>query len=477
MRPVGAIPPTWDRSHTGQKRFACLCEDVTEKDLADAIAEGFDHIETLKRYSTVTMGPCQGKMCHFNSIGICAAYTGRSYPDTGRTTARPPAQPVPLGVLAGPPHEPIRRTPLHHLHVKAGATWMDMGAWKRPALYSSVDAEARMVHQGVGLIDVSTLGKLDVKGADAATFLDWIHANRISTLPIGRTRYRLMLDDAGVILDDGTVARLGEQHFYVTTGTGTLEQVEQWLDWWLADGGRCVHVTDVTSAYGAINVAGPGSRKLLAKITRGDLANEAAPYLAAVQTEVAGVPSLLLRIGFLGELGYEVHFPAEYGAYLWEALLAEGREFGAAPFGVEAQRVMRLEKSHLIPGHDTDAVSNPFETDLAWSVKLEKPDFVGRAALAAIQKRAPRHQLVGFRMTDTVVPGEGDAVVADGRPVGRVTSSKWSAQLGCAIGLAWVPAELARDGGRLEVQVDGRRRAGQIVREAFYDPSGSKLRS
>ncbi|MBI4500432.1 MAG: (2Fe-2S)-binding protein [Gemmatimonadetes bacterium] len=475
--PGASVRPFSDVPHAGEKRFVCLCEDVTEKDLAQAIEEGFDHIETLKRYSTVTMGPCQGKMCHINSIGICAAHTGRSVADTGRTTARPPAQPIPLGVLAGPHHEPIRRTPLHHIHGKAGATWMDMGAWKRPAVYTTVEAETRLVHDGVGIIDVGTLGKLDVKGADAAGFLDWIHSNRISTLPVGRTRYRLMLDDAGVILDDGTVARLGDQHFYVTTGTGTLETVEQWLDWWLADGSRCVHVTDVTSAYAAINVAGPKSRALLSRISQADLDNEAAPYLAAVQTDVAGVPTLLLRIGFLGELGYEVHFPAEYGAYLWDVLLSEGREFGAAPFGVEAQRVLRLEKSHIIPGHDTDAASNPFEADLAWSVKLEKPDFIGRAALVGIEKRAPRQQLVRFRMADRVVPGEGDAVVAAGVPVGRVTSSKWSAQLESSIGLAWVPAELAQNGRRFDVQVNGRLRVAEIVREPFYDPSGLKLRS
>ncbi|MBI2544537.1 MAG: (2Fe-2S)-binding protein [Candidatus Rokubacteria bacterium] len=346
IRPIVSVP------HPKPKRFVCLCEDVTEKDLADAIQEGFDHIETLKRYTTLTMGPCQGKMCHRASIGICAALTGRDPSQTGTTTARPPLKPVPLGVLAGPHHEPVKLTPIHHLHASLGATWMDMGLWKRPLVYTSVEEECRVVHQGVGLIDVSTLGKLDVKGRDAAQFLDWIHSNRFSDLKAGRVRYRVMLDDAGIILDDGTVARLGEDHFFLTTGSGSLELVEQWLEWWLAGSDRCLHVTDVTGALAAINLAGPKSREVLARLTDLDLSPEALPYLAAVQGKVAGIPVLILRIGFVGELGYEMHFAAEYGDYLWKTLREAGREFDILPFGVEAQRVLRLEKLHIIPGHE-----------------------------------------------------------------------------------------------------------------------------
>ncbi|MBI4240342.1 MAG: FAD-dependent oxidoreductase, partial [Candidatus Rokubacteria bacterium] len=470
-RPLVSVP------HPKSKRFVCLCEDVTEKDLADAIGEGFDHIETLKRYTTVTMGPCQGKMCHLSSIGICAELTARSLPETGTTTARPPLKPVALGVLAGPDHHPVKRTPIHHVHAGLGATWMDMGAWKRPLVYTSVEAECRAVHERVGLIDVSTLGKLDIKGKDAAQFLDWIHPNRFSDLKVGRVRYRVMLDDAGIILDDGTVARLGEEHFFLTTGSGSLELVAEWLDWWLAASERCVHVTDVTGAFAAVNLAGPRSREVLARLTDLDLSPEALPYLAAVQGKVAGIPVLILRIGFVGELGYEMHFPAEYGEYLWETLLEAGREFGIAPFGVEAQRVLRLEKLHIIPGHDTDALSNPLEADMAWVVKLEKPDFIGRAALARVKARGLRQRLVGFEMLTPVVPGEGDAVVTDGVPVGRVTSAKWSPILGRAIGMAWVPAELARDTGELRIRCDGRIQVAQVVTKPFYDPEGKRLRS
>lgn len=470
VRPLTGVPSS------GRKRFVCLCEDVTEKDLEDAVREGFDHLETLKRYTTVTMGPCQGKMCHLPAIGITARLTGRAVAETGTTTARPPVQPVPLGILAGPHHEPVRRTPLHARHVALGATWMDMGAWKRPLFYTSVEAEVRAVREAVGLIDLSTLGKLEVAGREAGAFLDWIHPNRFTDLAVGRVRYRVMCDDAGIILDDGTVARLGEDRFFVTTGTGSLEAVEQWLEWWLAGTGRCVHVTDVTSTYAAVNLAGPKCREVLARLTDLDLGPKAFPYMAAREATVGGVPALLLRIGFVGDLGYEIHVPAEYGESLWDLLLEAGREHGIRPFGVEAQRVLRLEKLHLIPGHDTDALSNPLEADLAWAVKFDKPDFLGRRLLEAAKARGLRQRLVGFELLDGLIPGEGAAVVAAGRPVGRVTSSKWSPTLGRGIGMAWVPAELAREGAEFEIRSEGRLTRGRVVARPFYDPDGARMK-
>jgi sarcosine oxidase subunit alpha len=344
-------------------------------------------------------------------------------------------------------------------------------------MYASVDAECRAVHERVGIIDVSTLGKLDVKGRDAAAFLEWIHSNRVANLKPGRIRYRLMLDDAGIIVDDGTIARFAEDHFFVTTGTGALDMVEQWLEWWLASGTRCVHVTNLTAALGAINVAGPKSRELLSRLTDLDLSPEALPYLGAAEGDVAGVPALLLRIGFVGELGYEVHVPAEYCDYLWHTLLETGRDLGIAPFGVEAQRVLRLEKLHIIPGHDTDALSNPLEANMAWAVKLDKPDFVGRAAVMAKSREPLRQRLVGFDMPQTLVPGEGDAVVANDRPIGRVTSAKWSPLLNRTIGMAWVPAELAVENQTIQVWTDGRAHTGRVVLQPFYDPDGERLKS
>ncbi|MBI2469109.1 MAG: (2Fe-2S)-binding protein [Candidatus Rokubacteria bacterium] len=470
---VGPLPAS--APMPGAKKFVCLCEDVTEKDVRRAIAEGFDHLETLKRYTTVTMGPCQGKMCHRSAIDLCAALTGRTVAETGTTTARPPLVPVPLGALAARLEEPAKLTPMHDRHVALGATLMDMGVWKRPLHYGSVEAECRAVHEAVALIDVSTLGKLEVAGRDAAGFLDWLHPNRVADLKPGRVRYRILCDDAGILLDDGTVARLGEERFLVTTTTGAVDAVEQWFDWWLAGSGRCVHVANVTGALGAINVAGPRARDFLAPLADLDLTPEAFPYLAVRDGRVAGVPCVILRIGFVGELGYEIHFPADYGEFLWDTLSAAGAPLGIRPFGVEAQRVLRLEKQHAIVGHDTDALSTPLEADLAWAVKLDKPDFVGRDALRLVHARGPRQQLVGFELAGAV-PAEGAAVVADGRPIGRVTSAKWSPHLGRAIGLAWLPAEAAREGAAFDVRVDGATRRATVVTRPFYDPDGARLR-
>jgi len=475
LEPSGSVRPTM-AAHSNTKEFVCLCEDVSTKDIKHALQEGFDHIQTLKRYTTVTMGPCQGKMCHHTSVELCASMTGQTIAATGTTTTRPPAAPVPLGLLAGPAHNLIRQTPCHHRHNESGVTWMDMGAWKRPLVYSTVEAECRAVHEHVGIIDVGTLGKLDVKGRDAAAYLEWIHPNRVANLKPGRIRYRVMLDDAGIIVDDGTIARLGDDHFFVTTGTGALESVEQWLEWWLADGARCVHTTNITAALGAVNVAGPKSRELLSRVTDLDLSSAAVPYLGLAQGLVAGVPALLLRIGFVGELGYELHFPAEYGDYLWSTLLEAGNDLGIAPFGVEAQRVLRLEKLHIIPGHDTDALSNPFEADLGWAVKLEKPDFIGRAALSRLHGQPLRQRLVGFEMTDGTLPFEGDAVVAGNAPVGRVTSAKRSPLLGRTIGMAWVPPDLAVEGSLVHVKTQDRVSEGRVVLKPFYDPEGERLK-
>jgi sarcosine oxidase subunit alpha len=462
----------------GIKRFVCLCEDVTEKDIRQAIDEGFDHIETLKRYTTVTMGPCQGKMCHRLSIDLCAAMTGRTVAETGTTTARPPAQPVPLGALAARHHDPVKRTPVHHLHLAAGARWMDMGAWKRPHSYTSVNDECRAVHEAVGLIDVSTLGKLDLAGRDAGAFLDWLHPNRFSDLRPGRVRYRLMCDDAGIIVDDGVVARLADDRFLITTATGTLEGVEQWFEWWLAGTGRCAHVVNVTGALGAVNVAGPRARDLLDGLSDFDLSLAALPYMSVAEGRVAGVPCRVLRIGFVGELGFELHFPADYGEYLWQRLMEAGRPLGARPFGVEAQRVLRLEKQHVIVLQDTDALTNPFAINLSALVRFDKPDFVGREALASAQPRALPERLVGFVIAGvTAPPAEGAAVVAGGRPIGRVTSAKWSPFLQRVIGLAWVPADRAVDGATFDVRMDGTTRTAHVVARPFYDPEGVRLRS
>lgn len=460
-----------------KKKFICYCEDATEVDLLDAMAEGFDDIETLKRYSTVSMGPCQGKMCSLNTIRVCAQYTGRSIAETGRTTSRPPFVPVKLGVLAGRKLEPARHTPMHYQHLALGAQMMNVGQWLRPEHYGDAHAEVMAVHQRAGLIDVSTLGKIELRGPDSVPFLERIYTSRFANLPVGRMRYGLMCSEEGVIFDDGVVGRLADDHYYLTTTTGGLASVYEWLTWWLAAWDYQLDLFNVTPDYAAVNLAGPQAREVLQKLTAMDVSNQAFPYMHLRQAQIAGVPARLMRIGFVGELGYEIHFPAQYGDYLWGALMAAGAEFGITPFGVEAQRVLRLEKAHIIVGQDTDALSDPFGAGLGWSVKLDKGDFIGKAMLAFRRQQGLRDQLVNFEMLDPrVVPGEGEQIVEDGRFIGRVTSARYSPMLEKSIGLAWVPVSKAIPGTRLNVRVNDSPQEALVVAQPFYDPAGSRLR-
>ncbi|MGH3023741.1 MAG: glycine cleavage T C-terminal barrel domain-containing protein, partial [Gaiellaceae bacterium] len=472
-----AIPAATYNGAAGKgKCFVCICEDVTDKDVKRAIAEGFDSIELAKRYTTVTMGPCQGKLCHLPSIRLYARENETDEASIGTTTARPPWQPVELGLLAGRPHEPAQRTSIHHRHKELGATMMWTGTWRRPHSYGDPGAEAKNVHDALGVIDVSTLGKLLVSGSDAAAFLERLYPNRFGDMKPGRIRYGVLGSDAGRIMDDGTIARLAEEDFYVTTTSTGAGAVLEWFEWWNAVWGLDVRIADVTGALAAVNVAGPNARELMGRLTDLDVSNDAFAYLDAKHAQVAGVPSLLLRIGFVGELGYEIHFPSPYGEHVWDAILERGADLGARPFGLEPQRILRLEKMHILVGQDTDSESNVFEASMPWIAKMDKDDFVGKWSLERVQERGFREQLVGFEMANGVVPPEGGQIVVDGRPGGRVTSSRWSEHLGKAIGMGWVPPELAEDGAEIAIKVDGKVERAHVRLRPFFDPDGEQLR-
>ena len=474
---AGIPEATYNGASAKGKCFVCICEDVTDKDVKRAIAEGFDSIELAKRYTTVTMGPCQGKLCHLPSIRLYARENETDEASIGTTTARQPWQPVELGLLAGRPHEPAQRTSIHHRHKELGAKMMWTGSWRRPHSYSDPGAEAQNVHDSLGVIDVSTLGKLVVSGPDAASFLERLYPNRFGDMKPGRIRYGVLGSDAGRIMDDGTIARLAEDDYYVTTTSTGAGAVLEWFAWWNAVWGMDVRIVNVTGAVAAVNVAGPNARDLMTRLTDLDVSNDAFTYLDAKHATVAGVPSLILRIGFVGELGYEIHFPSPYGEHLWDAILERGADLGVRPFGLEPQRILRLEKMHILIGQDTDSESNAFEASMPWIVKLEKEDFVGKWSLEHVQERGFREQLVGFEMTNGVVPPEGGQIVVGGRPGGRVTSSRWSSQLGRAIGMAWVPPDLAEDGAEIAIKVDGGFEKARVRLRPFFDPEGERLRS
>ena len=362
--------------HPDGHEFVDLDEDVTVREIEDALAEGYDDIELLKRYSTVGMGPSQGRLSAIATAAVTAAARDTTSAAVGATTNRPPAVPTRFGLFAGRGFQPVRQTPMHRWHVDAGAQMMTAGLWLRPAYYGPADEradaiadEVLAVRRAVGLIDVSTLGGFEIRGPDALEFLERAYTPSFRRLRVGRTRYALLTDEQGVVVDDGVAARLGPEHFYVTASTSGAEQLYPLLLWYQAQWQLDVDIADVTSAYGAINIAGPQARRVLEALGSDiDLSPEACPYLAARIGKLAGVDVRLLRIGFVGELGYEIHPPASQSLGLWEALIDAGREYGIRPFGVEAQRVLRLEKGHVIVTQDTDGLTHPHEVDLGWAL-------------------------------------------------------------------------------------------------------------
>jgi sarcosine oxidase subunit alpha len=476
--PAEAIPPAAAGAGRG-RAFACLCEDVTAKDIHRSVQEGYDSIELCKRFTTVMMGPCQGRMCQLPAVRLMARETGQDLEHVGTTTARPPWSTVPLGALAGRPIEPAKRSSIHGRHRELGATVRWAGDWRRAYDYGDPEGEALAVHRAAGLIDVSTLGKLLVRGPEAGEFLDRLYPNRLSNLKPGRIRYGVLTSDAGRIMDDGTIGRIDEQSFYVTTTSSGAGAVEQWFSWWLADWRMDVHLTDLTQALAAVNLAGPRARDILGRLTDADCSADAFGYLDSRQARVAGVNSLLMRIGFVGELGYEIHFPAAYGEDVWDAILTAGAPEGIRPFGLEPQRILRLEKQHIIVGQDTDSESTPMGAGMPWAVKLDKEQsFIGKWALARASEHPSETALVGFTLSDGYVPTEG-AVVLDehGTAAGQVTSARRSQVLARVIGMAWVPAALASEGASITIADDGKRVSAQVVTEPFRDPAGELLRS
>ena len=470
LRPLTSV------ASRGDKKFIDLSADATEEDVLNGFAEGFTDVQTLKRFTTITMGLAQGKQSNLNFMRVLAEAQGTTVSEVGRVTTRPPFVPVKLGVLAGRRLEPIRLTPLHDAHVKLGATFMNVGQWKRPAHYGDINAEVKNVRENVGLIDVSTLGKLELRGPDAVKLLNRIYTNAYSKLNIGSVRYGVMCNEEGVIIDDGVVARLADDHYLLTTTTGTSGTAQEWLEWWQAGWRYDVHIHNVTSTYAAMNIAGPNVREVLSDLTEIDVSNEASPYMTVREGLLAGVQVRMVRIGFVGELGYEIHVPADYADYLWNTLMEAGAAHGIRPFGVEAQRVLRLEKQHFIVGQDTDALTNPIEANMSWVVRFQKPDFIGKPSVERIQARDKRSILVGFVMEEGV-PEEGDQIVEDGALVGRVTSSRYSPTLGKGIGLGWLEPSYAENGTPITIKSHDKLLRAHVHTAPFYDPEGERLKS
>jgi len=459
-------------------------EDVTSKDLFGAVEEGYDSIELVKRYTTATMGPAQGKLETVNVAAVVAEATSCSIEEIGTTVWRSPYSPITLGALAGQSFEPVRVSPMQPWHERHGATPLVAGQWIRPDHYGDPAAEARNVRTNVGLIDVTPLGKFDLRGPDVSHLLNLLYINKWSKLEVGAVRYGVMCAEDGVVFDDGVTGRLGEDHYVMTATSSGADSVWQWIESWLqterAD--WQVLAVPVTSAYASINIAGPKSRELLLRVTEGiDLSPEAFPYMRVRSGRIAGVDGCFMwRIGFTGELSYEIHVPAGYGMFLWETLMEVGEDLGVRPFGVEAQRILRLEKGHLIVGQDTDGLTKAYGGGLSWAIKLDKDDFAGKPELVWQSTRDDYFRLVGLQPLDkSLVPAEGSQIIDDdGSIAGRITSSRMSPTLERSICLGLVAPHLVAAGKPVIVKLPDNRRIPARVTEqlAHFDPEGARLR-
>jgi sarcosine oxidase subunit alpha len=489
--------------HPAGKVFVDLDEDVQLKDIKHAVQEGFDGVELLKRYSTFGMGPSQGKIANTNTIRVLAHLRGESMDETGSPTARPFFHPVPLSHLAGRAFHPHRETAMHSRHVAAGAQFIPAGDWRRPAYYGStadreraIVAEVEAVRQRAGLIDVSTLGKLEIAGPEAAQFLERIYTGRFAKMQVGTTRYGLMCDESGVIVDDGVIGRLAEDRFYVTTTTTAAGSVYREMQRWAIVWKLNVVLANVTGAVAAMNLAGPQAPSILARVSDLDVGNatladagrphpsplpsgeESFPYLALREGNVLGAPARVLRTGFVGEIGYEIHVSAQWAARLWDGIMEAGSKLGIRPFGVEAQRVLRLEKGHVIVSQDTDGLTTPWEAGMQWAVKDDKPFFIGGRSLRIVARKPLKRRLVGFTLPRDhagPLPSECHLVIDKGEIAGRVTSIVRSPTLGQPIGLAYVRPSQAAPGTKFTIRGDGGKLVeARVVELPFYDPFNAR---
>ena len=496
------VSPFWHVAESRGRAWLDLQNDVTVKDVVQAHSEGFRSVEHLKRYTTLGMATDQGKTANVAALAIMAGQTGNSIAETGTTMFRPPYTPVPVAAFAGRSRgrefRPTRLTPSHDWAEARGAVFVEAGLWLRAQWFprpgetrwrQSVDREVQQTRGSVGICDVTTLGKIDIQGRDAAEFLNRIYANGFATLAVGKVRYGLMLREDGIAYDDGTTARLGENHFVMTTTTvnavlvfRNMEFARQCL--WP---GLDVHLISVTEQWAQFAVAGPNSRALLRKVVDPghDISNEAFPFMACGEVGVCGgTPARLFRISFSGELAYEIAVPARYGEALMEALMAAGGEFGAVAYGTEALGVMRVEKGHAaaneLNGQTTARMLGmqrmvSKKKDCIGNILSERPEMNREGGL----------EMMGFRPVDRSEQlAAGAHFLAPGREAvtendeGWMTSVAWSPELGHSIGLGFIRNGHARIGETVRAWdgVRGRDVAVEIVSAHFLDPDGERLR-
>ena len=480
------------------KQFVDYQTDVTAAGIEVACREGYESIEHVKRYTAMGFGTDQGKLGNINGMAVAAKALNKTIPETGTTIFRPNYTPVSFGAIAGRDcgalFDPERYSAMHKWHVARGAKFEDVGQWKRPwyfpkpgeSMQEALNRECVATRESVGILDASTLGKIDIQGKDAREFLGRVYTNAWAKLAVGKCRYGLMCGEDGMVFDDGVTSCLGENHFLMTTTTGGAARVLEWLElyhqteWPEME----VYFNTVTDHWSTLTISGPNSRKLLSELTDCDLSNENFAFMDWKQTTVAGVPARVFRISFTGECSYEINVQANYGMHVWEKLFEHGEKFNLTPYGTETMHILRAEKGFIIAGQDTDGSVHPFDLGMGWCVAQKKPfSYIGKRGMAREDcVREDRKQLVGLKTTDPkIVLPEGAQGVLDPKApipmpmVGHITSSYWSANLGRSIAMGFVKGGLNKMGEKVFYPlVDGTVVEAEICSPIFLDPKGER---
>ena len=492
------VPSTYSQGR-GPKAFIDLQNDVGVADIELAAREGFHSVEHVKRYTAMGFGTDQGKLGNINGMAILAQTLGQSIAETGTTTYRPNYTPVTFGAIAGQNlgdrlFDPARKTAMHAWHEENGAEFENVGQWKRPWYYpqkgesldDAVNRECLAVRDSVGILDASTLGKIEITGRDAAEFLEMMYTNNWEKLEVGKGRYGFMLGEDGMVMDDGVTLRLAENRFFMHTTTGGAAGVLAWMERWLQTEWPQmeVYLTSVTDHWATAAVVGPNSRKVVSAVSQGiDFSAENFPFMATREGKIGDVECRVNRISFSGELAYEVNVPANYGRYMWEELMQAGAEFNITPYGTETMHVLRAEKGYVIVGQDTDGSVTVEDLGMGWALSKTKADFIGKRSLHRPDTvRKDRKQLVGLLTEDPkIVIPEGAQLVNEPKApkpvpmVGHVSSSYYSACCGHSIAMALVKGGHHRMGEIVFAPLaNGRVIKATITHPVFYDKEGVK---
>ena len=469
----------------GKKAFVCFDEDATVKNVRQAIDMGFDVPELIKRFAAVGLGPGQGGIPGHNLPLLAARHRADALPPKP-TTVRSPLVPGLIAAYAGTHRDMCKRTPVHASQESAGGVFRRIGIWKR-ARYFSADTECKeeilTVRTNVGMLDASTLGKFRIHGPDALKALQRVYVSDMGKVKSGRVKYSAMCNEDGCVIDDGVVVKTGENDYYFTTSTARAGQTVEWIRFHTRYDGWHFHIVNLTDAMGVINLAGPNARQVLEKITDADVSNEAFPFGGYRTFTVDGViPVRAMRLGFVGELSYELHVPSSLMQALWDRVVEAGRPMGIGNYGVEAQNVLRMEKGHVILGQESEQRTTLLDLGLGflWDRGKTEARPVGAVALRQSENDPGRLTLVGIEMDDPAHAAKDGAIIVDDRVRGYVCTMRKSVSLNRAIGMALVESQLADTGTRLEIfedGCDGNRRGATVVPMPFYDPEGTRMKA